>query len=184
MPPLPKLKRPPAILKGPRIYQLTQEPRRIGPPGDPPLGFVTPKTSATEWPPYWGLARITGFPKPSRVRTFPFLGGPPAWEYQGFAEAGADRRTNIDFIVWNYPGATPIAIRILTEFFHNFANIDTQFYDRIQRDRLENGFEVFDLFDYQYMRDVTGQAVIVLLKQAMGLIEGPSPVRSGVVQRV
>jgi hypothetical protein len=181
---LPKLKRPTLFSTGPRIYRLNEEPVHIGPPGDPPPGFVTPKTSATEWPPYWGLAQITGYPKPEYVRNFPFNGGPPVWEYQGFAEAGSEKQTNVDFIVWGYPGATPVAIRILTEFFHNFASNDTQIYDITQRDRLQNGFEVVDIYDQDYMRDTTGRAIIVLLKGAMGLIERPPVIRSGRVQRV
>jgi hypothetical protein len=181
---LPTLKRPTVISTGPKLYRSTEEPQRYGPPGEPPLGFVTPKTSATEWPPYWGLAHIFGYPKPEHVRSFPFNGGPPYWEYQGFVEASSDKQTNVDFIIWGIGNASPIAIRIQTEFFHNFASNDTQFYDIVQRDRLQNGFEVVDLYDYEYMRDETGRAVIVLLKQAMGLIETPNPIRSGAVQRV
>jgi hypothetical protein len=184
MPALPKLKRPTVFSTGPRLYRLSEEPVRIGPPGDPPPGFVTPKTAATEWPPYWGLAQITGYPKPEYVRNFPFNGGPPVWEYQGFADAGAEKQTNVDFIVWGMGGATPVAIRILTEFFHNFAGIDTQVYDITQRDRLQNGFEVVDIFDYEFMRDSTGAAIIVLLKRAMGLIQGSGSARTGLVQRV
>ena len=181
---LPMLKRAPAIKTGPKLYRMTEEPQRYGPPGDPPPGFVTAKTSATEWQPYWGLARITGYPKPEHVRSYPFMGGPPYWTYQAFADAGSDRQTNIDFVIWGWGDATPIAIRIQTEFFHNFASIDTQIYDITQRDRLENGFEVIDLYDFDYMNDPTGKAVIVLLKDAMGLIERPSAIRTGRVQRV
>jgi hypothetical protein len=182
---LPTLKRPATLPTGPRLYQLNKTPEHLGPPGPPPEGFVTPKTSATEWPVYWGLARITGYPEAKYVRSSPFIGGPPVWTYQAFAEAGNDKQSNIDFVVWNpQPGGTPVAIRVQTEFFHNFASIQTQLYDIIQRDRLENGFEVVDLYDFDYMRDKSGSAVIVLLKGAMGLIERPSAIRSGRVQRV
>ena len=183
--PLPQIKKLPVIKSGPRIYGLQSTPVALGPPGEAPPGFVTPKTSATEWPVYWGLARITGYPKPADVRKYPFTGGPPLWIYQAYVEAGSDKQSNIDFVFWGpFPGATPIAIRVQTEFRHNFANIETQVYDIIQRDRLENGFEVVDIYDFDFLRDRTGQAVIVLLKDILGLIERPSAIRSGRVQRV
>lgn len=182
---LPKLKAPPAISRGPRIYQLDKRPESIGPPGQPPPGFVTPKTSATEWPVYWGLARITGYPKPEEIRSFPFVGGPPLWTYQAFADAGNERATNVDFMVYGgFAKAKPIAIRVQTEFFHNYAPITKQFYDRIQRSNLQSGHEVVDIYDQDYMRDPTGAAVIVLLKEAMGIIERPNVITSGRVQRV
>lgn len=180
----PKLKRAPVLKTGPRLYRLHEKPVTYGPPGDPPPGFVTASTSATEWPPYWGLARIFGYPKPEDVRSFPFLGGPPYWQYQGFAEIGGERSASVDFIVWGFGNATPVAFRIQTEWFHNFADIDTQLYDAIQRDRMENGFEVVDIYDQDYMRDPTGKAIIVLLKDGMGLIERPSVIRTGRVQRI
>lgn len=170
---------------GPRVYRLGSEPEHLGPPGEPPPGFVTPKTSATEWPPYWGLARIFGTPKADRVRTGPFIGGPPIWTYQAYVDANAGKSANIDFVVWNpYPRGTPIAIRIQTEFFHNFARNDTQVFDILHKERLSRGFAVVDIYDFDYMRDGTGQAIIVLLKDALGMIERPSAIRTGRVQRV
>jgi hypothetical protein len=41
-----------------------------------------------------------------------------------------------------------------------------------------------DIFDYEFMRDSTGAAIIVLLKRAMGLIQGSGSARTGLVQRV
>lgn len=182
---LPKLRGPVAIARGPNVYRLNEEPYRLGPPGDPPPGFVTPKTSATEWPVYWGLARILQTPDPKYVRSSPFVGGPPIWTYQAYVEAGSDKSSNLDFVVWQ-PGARgkPIGIRVQTEFFHNFANNETQVYDIIHRDRLEKGFAVVDLYDSDYMRDPTGSAVIVLLKEALGLIERPRMGSGRTAQRV
>jgi hypothetical protein len=182
---LPKLSKPAAISRGPRIYQMNTKPQVLGPPGEPPVGFVTPKTSATEWPPYWGLARITGYPRAEDVRKFPFVGGPPIWTYQAFVETGSTKSSNVDFMVWGpFQNATPVAIRIQTEFFHNFTTIENQIYDIIMRDKLESGFDVHDLYDYQYMRDPSGSAIIVLLKRAMGLIGGGPEISRGTVQRV
>jgi hypothetical protein len=182
---LPKLSKAPVIHRGPRIYQMDRKPQVLGPPGAVPPGFVTPKTSATEWPPYWGLARITGYPRAEDVRKFPFVGGPPIWTYQAFAETGSSRASNIDFVVWGpFQNATPVAIRIQTEFFHNFTTIDNQIYDITMRDKLENGFDVYDIYDYEYMRDPSGAAIIIKLKQAMGLIGGGPSISRGTVQRV
>lgn len=185
MPALPSLKKAPVIKHGPRLYALQQEPEHLGPPGEPPPGFVTPKTSATEWPPYWGLARIFGTPKADMLRRGPFIGGPPIWTYQAYVDANAGKSANIDFVVWNpYPRGTPIAIRIQTEFFHNFASNDTQVFDILHKERLSRGFAVVDIYDFDYMRDGTGAAIIVLLKDALGMIERPSAIRTGRVQRV
>ncbi len=182
---LPKLSKPAAISRGPRIYQMNTKPQVLGPPGEPPVAFVTPKTSATEWPPYWGLARITGYPRAEDVRKFPFVGGPPIWTYQAFVETGSTKSSNVDFMVRGpFQNATPAAIRIQTEFFHNFTTIENQIYDIIMRDKLENGFEVYDIYDYQYMRDPSGSAIIIKLKQAMGLIGGGPEISRGTVQRV
>lgn len=183
--PLPKLKRPPTIATGPKIYRLQSEPYRLGPPGEPPPGFVTPKTSATEWPVYWGLARIFREPSPERVRTGPFVGGPPIWTYQAYVDAGAEKSANVDFVVWNPgPRGKPIAIRVQTEAYHLFANNDTQVFDILHRERVSGGYTVIDIFDYDFMRDGTGQAIIVILKQALGLIERPDPISTGAVQRI
>ncbi len=182
---MPGLKRAAALPTGPRLYALTREPQRYGPPGIPPPGFVTAKTSASEWPIYWALAHIFNRPTPGHLRDFPYMGGQPIWQFQAFAETGSERATNIDFVVWpSFGKGTPVAIRIQTEFFHNFASNDTQVYDIVQRDRLENGFEVVDLFDQDFMRDKTGSAAIVLCKQAIGLIERLNVHTSGRVQRV
>jgi hypothetical protein len=88
-------------------------------------------------------------------------------------------------VVWGpFQNATPVAIRIQTEFFHNFATIDNQIYDITMRDKLENGFDVYDIYDYEYMRDPSGAAIIIKLKQAMGLIGGGPSISRGTVQRV
>ena len=182
---LPSIPRPAAVSRGPRLYGLLREPQRLGPPGEPPPGFVTPKTSATEWPVYWGLARIMGTPDASFVRSGPFLGGPPLWTYQAYVEADTLKSANIDFVVWGPGrGMAPVAIRVQTEFFHNFARNDTQVFDRLHRERLSGGFVVRDIYDFDYMRDGTGQAVIVLLKEVLGLLERPPAITSGRVQRV
>jgi hypothetical protein len=170
---------------GPRLYKLSQEPMRYGPPGAPPPGFVTAKTSASEWPIYWALAQVFKVPPPEGLRQFPYVGGPPIWTYQAFADAGAERETNIDFVIWgSFQNALPVAIRIQTEFFHNFAMIDTQIYDVTQRERLSNGFYVVDIYDFDFLRDTTGEAAVIAVKRAMGMIERPNPIRSGAVQRV
>lgn len=188
MPKPPKLARTrkaPVVQHGPRVFAPTTEPERLGPPGEPPPGFVTAKTSATEWPPYWGLAQIFGFPLAKNVRRPPFEGGLPFWTYQAYVDAQAASATNIDFVIWQpFREGTPIALRIQTEFFHNFASAATQAYDLTHRERLQGGFEVVDIYDFDYMRDKTGQAIIVLLKRAMGLIEPGTPQRSGRIQRL
>ena len=59
LPPIPK---PETVKRGPRLYEFGKDHGHTGGPGDPPPGFVTIKTTATEWPIYWALAKVLGTP--------------------------------------------------------------------------------------------------------------------------
>jgi hypothetical protein len=179
-------KKAPVVSRGPRVYNLTKEPTHLGPPGEPPEGFLTVKTTRPEWYIYWALARVLGMGAKARdVRSAPFDGGLPLWTYQAYVDASAAAQTNIDFVIWApFPRGTPIAIRVQTEYFHNFASSATQAYDRTHRERLQGGFEVADVFDFDFMRDKTGRAAVVLVKKILGLIEPGNAQRSGRLQRV
>jgi hypothetical protein len=182
LPPIPK---PPVVKRGPKLYQYGKEQQHTGGPGDPPPGFVTVKTTATEWPVYWGLARIFGRPSADKVRQGPFLGGPPVWEYQSYLDLGGIKQSNFDFVVWQpNPYGSPVAIRIQTEFIHSFTNNTKHKYDVLHRNRAEENFDVVDIFDYLFLGDESGQSIIQLLKYALQLIEPPNPIYAHTVQRV
>lgn len=181
---LPAIPKPPVVKRGPKLYAFGKAQEHTGGPGDPPPGFITIKTTATEWPIYWALARVFGTPTADRVRTGPFLGGPPHWEYQGYIDVGGLKQSNFDFIVWQpNPYSAPLAIRIQTEGFHNFVHNAKHVYDKLHRARAEENFDVCDLFDYLYLGDASGQAAILAVKYALQLIEPPSPIYTHAVQR-
>ena len=79
---LPAIPKPETVKRGPKLYEFGKDHGHTGGPGDPPPGFVTIKTTATEWPIYWALAKVLGTPAADKIRTGPFRGGPPRWIYQ------------------------------------------------------------------------------------------------------
>ena len=182
---LPTIPKPAVVKRGPRLYKFGEKQQHTGGPGSPPPGFVTIKTTATEWPVYWGLSKIFNSPEAHAVRSGPFRGGPPFWEYQAYLDLGGLKKSNYDFIVWQpNPYSAPVAIRVQTEGFHAFTTNEKHRYDVLHRARAEENFDVVDLYDYLWLDDPSGQAVIKALKYALQLIEPPSPIYTHSVQRV
>lgn len=180
---LPRLRTPTAIPRGPRMYQPPPSKGFKGGPGDPPPGFVIGQTSATEWVIYWAMSKVFG--QPQDPRQAPFFGAPNIWGFQiGGREQG---QSVIDFVVYPQPRSRNLryAFRIMTEYFHNYADAETQAYDLMQLWRLSEYNVVVDLYDYEFMSDLTGQAPIVLIKRALaGELWSPVPNLSAPVQRV
>jgi hypothetical protein len=171
---------------GSREYRYSvKEPEQVK--GDwmtPPEGFVTPTTSVTEWMVYKAFALI--FNNPIKYREAPFNGGPPDWTFQQpflggrFTPLGAVG----DFIYWRTEsGRRPLLVRVQTEHWHLFTTFQTQVRDFDQRGRLSDRVDVVDIFDYTFLHDPTGQAVIQQVKRALGMIEIADPLRAGVVRR-
>jgi hypothetical protein len=178
-------RKPRQIERGMREFIFPEQAPHTGGPGDPPAEFVGAKNSAAEWPPYWGLARIFGEPSPRLLRQPPYMGAPGIWEYQEYIPGGL-MTTNIDFVVLPSNGlAQPTAIRIQTEFVHGpDAEHGKIAADIMYRNYVEAGYDVVDIWDFDYMADYTGEAIIQLLKEALGLIEPPNPLLSGRWRRV
>lgn len=178
---VPKLRKPPSLPTGPRMFRpvpLDQQPITQG-PGEPPAGFLVPRTSKTEWFIYWGLAKI--FNNPPDPRVAPYLGGWPDWSYQApFDDASAV----IDFVVENPGGAANrIALRVVTEYWHLYTSNQKQATDEIQKQALANYFTVVDVYDQDFINDPTGAATIVTLKNVLGMIERPNPLWTGTTIR-
>lgn len=178
-------KRPRRIQRAPRAFAFPEEGQHYGGPGETPLDFVGAKNSATEWYPFWGLAEIFGQPSPRALRHAPYVGVPDIWLYQDYIPGGL-LTTNIDFVVLPTNGlAQPTAFRIQTERVHGLpAEHDKYASDIFYRNNLEAGYEVVDIWDFMFLGDPTGQAIIQLLKAGMGLIEAPNPVLTGQFHRV
>lgn len=177
----PKLRTPTRLPTGPRLYRGAE--RRQGGPGLPPAGFVGAKNSASEWPIYWALARVFGVPADPRAGP-PFPGGPPFWTYQEYVQGPTySGDTNIDFFVYRPPRGRAVAIRVQTERYHVFQSAEKQAYDRIQKAQLEGRFDVVDLYEQDFLNDASGQAAVVLVKQAIGAIQRIDPILAGTGRR-
>lgn len=166
--------------RGPEVFAPLRKTKHFGGPGDPPVGFVTNTTSASEWILYWASMRILD---PDRdPRTPPFYGG-RLWSYQAQELSripGAYAKsisTNIDFLFFlGYPG---IAVRLQSYRFHEATDAMKQAYDRTQVTRIAGEFEVRDLFEEDFVGDTTGSAAIVLIKETLGLLSRRNPLYAG-----
>lgn len=175
----PRLRTPARLPRGPE-YLLSPEQRVTG-PGEPPPGFLRPRTSATEWMVYWALAKI--FDNPDDPRVPPFDGAWPFWTYQkGIGQSPG--RAVVDFIVYRETRrGRPVGIRVQTEYRHLFTSNQQQSYDRLQLLSLSGYLDVMDIYDTDFLNDKTGQAVIVVVKNAIGLLKHPDPLIAGTARR-
>lgn len=177
------LRTPGRIPTGPEIVKPASA-KPFGGPGEPPPGFVSATTSTYEWWVYWALAKI--FKHPENPRVGPFIGGPPEWIYQKNVEGGRHRPGGavIDFIVYDHGrGGKPLAIRVVTEAFHLFTDSTQQAIDAMQKEAVEDYATVVDILDYQFIGDPTGQAVVITVKNALGLLESANPLLAGTAIR-
>lgn len=177
----PKLRTPSRLPTGPRAFH--QPAQKIAGPGPVPPGFVRGKNSASEWPPYWALATIFGLPRDPRAGP-PFQGAWPFWTYQEYATGPTySGDVNIDFFVHHPPRGRAVAIRIQTERYHLFVDNRKQIYDRLQAMNLSGAFDVVDIYEDDYLNEPTGQAIVVLIKNAIGLLRSPDPILVGTARR-
>lgn len=172
------------IPKGPRMYQVPKNPLFAGGPGEPPPGFLDPTLhgSKTEWLIFWALARI--FSNPPDPRQGPYVGGPPDWTYQKYAMGGRNLGgAVIDFVVNSPPMGIPTGIRIGTEYFHFAAPPGKQAEDEHQFALLSRSMNIVDINDFEFLADPTGEAAIIRVKEALGLIRRPDPIQTGTTRR-
>lgn len=176
-----KIRKPSVRPTGPKRYKLQAMPENIGGgPGDPPPGFVTGHTSATEWMVYWALCKIKN--DPANCHQPPFLGGRD-WNYQ------LDDRTGrvpggqvLDFAVKQ--NGQMIGIRVDTERFHIFADAATQAKDAYLRTHLRTVSRVISLWDQDFIGDRSGKAVIAVVQDALRGNQRQNPILSGRAQRI
>lgn len=180
-PKVPRLDYPTVAPVGPKLYKMQARPRMLGMgPGDPPPGFVTAHTSASEWRYYWALAKVLG--TPANPRQGPYVGGAD-WSYQKAIEGGRTEPGGsvVDFIV--HQGMGTLGIRIQTERFHVFADAATQMRDFSQKVKVKALTDIIDVFDQWSIADRTGEATIKQVKRALQGIQEPDPIRFGTAQR-
>lgn len=167
----PRPRSPTRLPRGPKLYQGART--IVAGPGEPPSDFVRPTTSKTEWMVYWALAEI--YKNPVDPRRGPFIGGPPDWAYQE-GTGGDGTRSKPDFVIYR---KKRLILRVQTEYRHLFTDIQKQTYDRLQKIFQSNYNDVVDLYDVDFVNDKTGQAVIIVVKNALGLIQRPDPIVAG-----
>lgn len=147
-------------------------------PREPPPGFVTATTSATEWNIYWALSQIYGDPKDPRKG--PFFGAKLFWGYQigldGSRSAGG---AVVDFLIYNAPNGRRLGIRVQTQYFHLGSGSGKIASDAAQLASLQRYIDVYDLYDTEVLNDRTGQKSIVATKLALSMIRQPDPIFSG-----
>lgn len=161
---------PPAIFRG-----VAAEPKFVGGPeafvaAHPEL-FGGATVSAAEGFVYWALLQLLGKPEVA------------GWTYQGKLAGGRHLPGGQmpDFEVWSQTPA--LIMRVQGERFHLQAGPRKIALDEEDARAMQQmGFRVIDLFPTQYVNDRTGQAVILIVRDALKGIQRPNPASSGVVR--
>jgi hypothetical protein len=189
LPGLPRIaeaKRPPVLRRasrlptGPKLYRLNTAPAQLDLFLVPPRDFVTATTSAPEWAAYNALAHI--FQDPQNPRKPPYFGGAD-WNYQEAVLGTYTRQLGsavLDFVVFR--PYERIGIRIVTSRFHEAAGAKQQGYDALQVVTLGRQFRVVDVYESDLISDPTGQAAIIAMKRAIGLLASTDRIRAGTSQ--
>lgn len=175
----PRLPSIPTFPRGPRYLDFASLPK-VGGPGEPPAGFVSPTNSRIEWMVYWALSKVFGLPRDPRKG--PFTGHPGIWEYQRpYGDYGQPGSTTIDFVVWPHSLTRnrAVAIRIVTETYHELVDPRKRAKDVVQKQRLSRFYDVKDLHEVHIIYDKTGQTAIRWLKHLLSGGESPDPFREG-----
>lgn len=178
----PRQQRPPAFPKGPRAFHRSAKPAQIGKgPGPPPPGFVTARTSGSEWLVYWALMRKLDAQKDPRRP--PFLGG-DTWTYQKAQDGRFTRDVGsqvVDFVVQQ--ASRTLGMRLQSERFHVAASPQQQardFYLKTHSRRIDL---VIDLFEQDFIADATGEAVCRVVAEALKGVSAASPIAFGTARR-
>src|SRR5690606_15449714 len=170
--------------RGPWLYKLDPDHAKSG-PGDPPPGFVTATTSASEYVIYWAVAKVLKWPKDPRQG--PFIGYPGVWEYQHPMMGGRAARGGAvaDFRI--LPGNVvdgEILIRLQTSRYHLFTDHSKQATDAILLTRMARFGRVVDIYEQDFIHDKSGQAAILEVKKALWGGKAQDPLSAGTAKRL
>ena len=180
----PRLRSFPVMPRGPRLYKLDPDHAKSG-PGDPPPGFVTATTSASEWFVYWAISKVLKFPKDPRQG--PFNGWPGLWDFQHPMMGGRAARGGAvaDFVIM--PGNVvdgEILIRLQTSRWHLFTDSSKQATDQILLTRMARFGRVVDIYEQDVILDKSGQAAILEVKKALWGGKPSDPLSAGTAKRL
>lgn len=158
---------------GPRaLSRSIQSPEHKGGCGPPPQGFLGGSNSLSEWLFYCACERELG-PEGDQ------------WTYQSSYLGGRRMRGGavVDFVLF-----TPrynIGVRIQSFYFHLSATQEKQSSDLEQRTNLERyGLRIIDVYEQDYIGDLSGEAARRLVRMALNGQEMPNPRAYGVVKEV
>ncbi len=163
---------------------MDKEPERISGPGIMPDAFKTGKTSQSEWVLYWAMCKVHGTPEDPRRGPFEGdHGSPPKWAFQKyFPIEGVTGKTNIDFV--SYIGAKSIGIRLESERFHIEADPIQKALDEWLKLHNFTAFTIVNVFEQDYMADLSGREACVVMANASRGIESHGPLKLGNYWRV
>jgi hypothetical protein len=166
-PKIPRPPRPTIFPSGPKYLGLDKDPvlsPKIVPEMFPGVEFA----SIDELYPYWALTKIMG-PEGQN------------WYYQK-SEMGGRHLPGGAVLDFSIEDREPkIALRIATERFHIAVTSHKRAYDYEQKIALWSmGFQVADLFSFQYLDDVTGQTCLRLVYAVLNGHLQADPALSGV----
>ncbi len=169
---------------GPRYLNLGSKRKVIGGgPGEPPVGFVTPHTSATEWVVYWALSKM--FKSPINPWKGPFTGDPLGkWGYQSPAQGGRNAPGGSVTDFWVDWGGKIIGVRVETEFFHVYQTATVQQRDFYLRTHITSLDSVVAVYDQYLLADPSGQGAIKHIAAALKGDLYASPQGSGTAVRI
>ncbi len=167
---------------GPRLYRLSEDPEQVGGPGKPPEAFLSGKTSASEWPLWWAMAKIWGVPTDPRRGPFEGdFGG--IWGYQRyFPIQGATGKTNVDFVY--YGKGHFIGIRVQSEHFHLATDAAQQALDEWLGGHNYGVSQIVDVYEQDYLSDLTGASACKVMADACRGIQNAGPLRKGNTYRI
>lgn len=178
------LRKSPWRKTGPRLYHLDEDVEQLGGPGKPPDEFLSGKTSASEWPLYWAMCKIWKVPEDPRRGPFEGDHG-GVWAYQRyFPIAGVTGKTNVDFVY--YGKGHFIGIRVQSEHFHLASNTGTthQTLDLWLAQHNYGVSQIVDVYEQDYLSDLTGAAACKVMADACRGIAQQSPLAKGSTYRI
>jgi hypothetical protein len=166
------------IPKGPRLYSKPVQRRDF--PGEPPPGFLVGELhgSRSEWPIYAATWKALGCTPDDGYLRGPWVGDQEGkffyqnWQLGGRSKAGG---AVVDFVIPASGGRPELGIRIQSYRFHLATTPDNLGTDAIQRQLLSNDMSIIDVYEQDYLH-LKGSALVVFMKQTLGLIQRASPI--------
>jgi hypothetical protein len=160
---------------------LNKEATYLSGPGDAPAGFVQASTSYTEWMWYWASAKV--YKDPDDPRMPPYWGGAD-WGYQLAQQGGRQQLMGavVDFIY--YMPAEVVGIRIQTARYHEEAGPRQHAFDTNQSERLSRFITVLDVYEQDFIADISGESACRLLVETLGGRKRIKPSAVGTYRRV